>query len=263
VNGELRGAGTGKPLPYVPRPLPPLPDLPPLRISHGAGADPTPVPWTSLYKYLGFMLRADLLDDHAYERVEKKTKAAAERLFPHHRLVRSWPLGQKLQLLQTIVLSVSTNVMPLLSSMRCMSEYKTKRLDQLWKKIAHSTLRLPGSSRYSYVVAEAGLGDVTGTITQHRLHLQLSLELHPLRDLAVPPIACQVLDIAKAEASCFRLGDDSLLLAPWPFITDRIAAKSVRKCTAEGWSSPEKRCEAPPYTSVVASARVSGGLTGC
>ena len=25
------------------------------------------IPWTSLYKYLGFMMRADLLDDHAYD----------------------------------------------------------------------------------------------------------------------------------------------------------------------------------------------------
>ena len=258
VNGELRGAGTGKPLPYVPRPLPPLPDLPPLYISHGADTDPTPVPWTSLYKYLGFMLRADLLDDHAYERVEKKTKAAAERLFPHHRLVRAWPLGQKLQLLQTIVLSVSTNVMPLLSSMRCASEFKTRRLDQLWKRIARSTLRLPGSARYAYVVAEAGLGDVTGTVTQHRLRLQLSLELHPLKDLAAPPIACQVLDIAKAEAACFRLGDHSLLLAPWPYITDRIAKKSVEQCATEGWLRPEKRCEAPPYASVVGRVGARG-----
>ena len=252
VNGELRGAGTGKPLPYTPRPLPPLPDLPPLHISFAAGEDPTPVPWTNLYKYLGFMLRSDLLDDHAYERVEKKTKAAAERLFPHHRLVRSWPLGQKLQLLQTIVLSISTNVMPLLSSMRCVSESKTKRLDQLWKKIARSTLRLPGSARFSYVVAESGLGDVTGMIMQHRLRLQLSLELHPLRNLAAPPIACQVLDIAKAEAACYRVRDHSLLLAPWPFITDRVAGRAVSRCSAEGLLPPERRYEVPPYTSVVA-----------
>ena len=195
------------------------------------------------------MLRSDLLDDHAYDRVEKKTKAAAERLFPHHRLVRAWPLGQKLQLLQTIVLSVSANVMPLLSSMRCVSESKTKRLDQLWKKIARSALRLPGSARYAYVVAEAGLGDVTGMITQHRLRLQLSLELHPLRDLAAPPIACQMLEIAKAEAACFS--GHSLLLAPWPLITNRIAGKAVEKCTTEGWNRPDKRCEAPPYASLV------------
>ena len=255
VNGELRGAGTGKPLLYTPRPLPPalppMPDVLQLFISHGAGKDPTMIPWSSLYKYLGFMLRSDLIDDNAYARVEQKTKAAAERLFPHHRLVRAWPLGQKLQLLQTIVLSVSTNVMPLLSSMRCASEFKTKRLDQLWKKIARSTLRLGGSARYAYVVAEAGLGDVTGMITQHRLRLQLSLELHPLRDLAAPPIACQMLDIAKAEAACFRLGDDSLLLAPWPFITDRIAQKAAEQCAAEGWLSPVKRCEAAPFASVV------------
>ena len=161
-----------------------------------------------------------------------KTKAAAERLFPHHRLVRAWPLGQKLQLLQSM--SILTNIMPLLSSMRCMSESRTRRLDQLWKKIA----RLPGSERYSYVVAEAGLGDVTGTFTQHRLRLQLSLELHPLRNLPAPPIACQMLDIAKAEAACFRIGDYNMLLAPWPFITDRVACKATDQCEDKGWVSP-------------------------
>ena len=131
VNGEVRGAGTGKPCPYVPRPLPSLLSLPPLRLVTAQPTDGDPVdvaiPWTSLYKYLGFMVRADLLDDHAYDRVEKKTKAAAERLFPHHRLVRAWPLGLKLQLLQLLILSVTANVLPLLTSMCCASETKTAR----------------------------------------------------------------------------------------------------------------------------------------
>ena len=253
VRGELRGAGTGKPLKYGPRPLPPPCNLPPLTIaSLSIEQEPTPVPWTNLYKYLGFMIRSDLLDDHAYARVLQKTKASAERLFPHHRLVRAWPLGQKLQLLQTIVLSVSTNVMPLLTSMRCASESKTKRLDQLWKKIARSVLRLHGSARYAYVVAEASLGDVIGCITQHRVRFQLSLEHHPLSGLAAPPIACQILEIIKAEAACFRLADHSLLLAPWTFVTDRIAARAVAACDAEGWPAPTKRCEVPPFASVVA-----------
>jgi len=91
---KRRGRGTGLPRPYMPRPLPPLPGLPELVIAPVvADGAPTPVSWTSLYKYLGFMLRADLLDDHAYARVEQKTKAAAERLFPHHRLVRAWSLS--------------------------------------------------------------------------------------------------------------------------------------------------------------------------
>ena len=253
VKGELRGTGTGKPLKYGPRPLPPPCELPPLTIAPSAiEHEPTPVPWTNLYKYLGFMIRSDLLDDHAYARVLQKTKAAAERLFPHHRLVRSWPLGQKLQLLQTIVLSVSTNVMPLLTSMRCASESKTKRLDQLWKKIARSVLRLHGSARYAYVVAEASLGDVIGCITQHRVRFQLSLEHHPLANLAAPPIACQVLEIVKAEAACFRLVDHSLLLAPWTFVTDRIAACAVASCNDAGWPAPTQRCEVPPYASIVA-----------
>ena len=169
VKGVLRGACTGKPLPYTPRPLPLLPDLPPLTIATAPDADPTPIPWTSLYKYLGFLLRADLLDDHAYERVEKKIRAAAERLFPHHRLVKSWPLGLKLQLYQSLVLSVTANVLPLVASMRCASEFKTVRLDQLRKRIARLILRLDSSARHAYVVAEAGLGDVTGDVTQHRV----------------------------------------------------------------------------------------------
>ena len=254
VRGELRGTGTGKPLLYEPRPLPPLPDLPELVIAPTvAGGSPTLVPWTSLYKYLGFMLRADLMDDHAYARVEQKTKAAAERLFPFHRLVRAWPLGLKLQLLQTLVLCVSTNVMPLLTSMRCVSESKTTRLGQLWKRIARSVLRLHGSARYAYVVAEAGLGDVIGCITQHRLRLQLSLELHPLRDLPTPPIACRVLDIVKAEAEHFRptASGTSLLLAPWTFITTRIAGPAESQCAAAGWQRPIKRSEVAPYASVV------------
>ena len=176
------------------------------------------------------MVRADLLDDHAYHRVEKKTKAAAERLFPHHRLVRAWPLGLKLQLLQTIVLSITANVMPLLTSMRCTSESKTKRLDQLRKQIARSTLRLQGSARHAYVTAEAGLGDVMGDVTQHRIRLELSLTHHPLRDLAEPPIACRVFDIVRAEATHFRMKEHSLLLAPWPFVTQRIAGDTLKTC---------------------------------
>ena len=257
VNGKLCGVGTGKPLPYVPRPLPPLPALPALCITVPVNDDSpktVEIPWTNLYKYLGFMVRADLLDDHAYHRVEKKTKAAAERLFPHHRLVRAWPLGLKLQLLQTIVLSITANVMPLLTSMRCASESKTKRLDQLRKKIARNTLRLQGSARHAYVTAEAGLGDVMGDITQHRVRLELSLTHHPLRDLPEPPIACRVFDIVRAEASHFRLREHSLLLAPWPFVTQRIVGGTLKTCDEAGtaWKPPSKRREVGPYASVVA-----------
>ena len=60
-----------------------------------------------------------------------------------------------------------------------------------------------------------------------------------------------MLDIAKAEASCFHIGDHSLLLAPWPLITERIAHKATAQCADQGWASPVKRYEAPPYASVV------------
>ena len=70
------------------------------------------------------MLRSDLIDDDAYARVEAKTRIAAERLFPLHRLIRSFPLGHKIQLLQTIVLAVTANITPLLTSMRNMTELK-------------------------------------------------------------------------------------------------------------------------------------------
>jgi hypothetical protein len=255
-NGKLRGAGTGKPRKYVPRPLPPLPHLPPLRIAlRGAdGGDPVDVdvPWTNLYKYLGFMLRSDLLDDHAYERVEKRTKAAVERLLPHHRLVKAWPLGLKIQMLQTLVLSVTANVLPLLTSMRCASEYKTVRLDQLRKRIALAVLRLQGSARHAYVTAEAGLGDVMGDITQHRLRLAGSLDLHPLKGLAAPPIACRVYDISYAEAEVFKQRQHSLLLAPWASLTFKVAGGAQDTCEEAEWLAPKKRREVAPYASVVA-----------
>ena len=172
-------------------------------------------------------MRSDLLDDHAYERVEKKTKAVAERLCPHHRLVKAWPLGLKLQLLQTLVLSVTANVIPLLTSMRCASESKTTRLDKLRKTIARRTLRIHGSPRYAYVTAEAGLGDVMGDVTQHRLRLANSLDLHPLRDLPAPPIACHVHDISRAEAPHFNMRQHSLLLAPWAKVTERVSLRII------------------------------------
>ena len=78
------------------------------------------------------------------------TKATAERLLPHHRLVKAWPLGLKLQMLQTLVLSVTANVLPLLTSMCwqcCAFESKTVRLDQLRKKIALSGARHPPAAR--------------------------------------------------------------------------------------------------------------------
>ena len=255
-NGKLRGAGTGKPRNYVPRPLPPLPQLPPLRIAlRGAGGNgpvDVDVPWTNLYKYLGFSLRSDLLDDHAYERVEKKTKAAVERLLPHHRLVKAWPLGLKLQMLQTLVLSVTANVLPLLTSMRCVSEYKTVRLDQLRKKIALAVLRLQGPARHAYVTAEAGLGDVMGDITQHRLRLAGSLDLHPLKGLAAPPFACRVYYISYAEAMVFKQRQHSLLLAPWALLTFKVAGGAEDIYMDANWPSPRKRCEVAPWAAVVA-----------
>ena len=250
VDGILYGSGTGRPVPYEPRPLPPLPDLPPVHIAATAENEAaTPIPWTNLYKYLGFMIRSDLLDDHAYARIEKKTKAAAERLFPHHRLVRAWPIGLQLQLLQTIVLSIPASVMPLLTSMRVESESKTKRLDQLRKKIARSILRLSSSSRHAYVVSEACMGDVTGEITMHRVRLLHSLRQHPLRDQNAP-IACRVLDIMEKEADYWQYRPHvkhNLLLAPWPVITKRVSASAGPR-----GGSPLKWWEISPYASVAA-----------
>jgi hypothetical protein len=44
------------------------------------------------------------MDDDAYARVETITRIATERLFPLHRLIRSFPLGHKIQLFQTVVI---------------------------------------------------------------------------------------------------------------------------------------------------------------
>ena len=133
--------------------------------------------------------------------------------------------------------------------MRCASESKTARLDQLRKNIARATLRLFGSARHAYVTAEAGLGDVLGDITQHRLRLLQALNLHPLRTLPAPPIACRVQDIMAKEAQVFNKPGQhkhSLLLAPWDVITDRIVKNDVGRCDDEGWLCPELSREVAP-----------------
>ena len=272
--GRVRGKHTGVPLKFKPRPLPPLPLLPSLLIHHADGSQEV-VPWTNRYKYLGFVLRSDLMDDDAYGRVETKTRIAAERLFPHHRLVRSFPLGHKIQLLQTIVLSVSGNVMPLLTSMRTPTELKTTRLDNMRKRVAKEVVRLHHSARREYVVAEAALGDVHGEVTMHRVRLQESLQKHPLASHDTPlnqqPFASRMLRIMQAESANIKLTGPQrthLLLCPWPLITNRIAADSISKHAAQGWQQPAQRWEIAPYASTVsrigaASVSVKGGCRIC
>ena len=249
---RIRGKHTGVPLKFEPRPLPPVPREPSLRISHRNGTHED-VPWTNRYKYLGFMLRSDLIDDDAYARLEAKMRVAVERLFPYHRLVRSFPLGHKIQLLQTLALCVTANISPLLTSMRTQTELKTVRLDNMRKRVAKEVVRLHHTSRREYVMAEAALGDVHGEVTMHRLRLLESLQNHPLRGADLPPdrqpIACRVLDIMTAESAHFNR---PLLLAPWPLVTQRITEGCVAAYERQGGHKPVHRWEIAPYASAVA-----------
>ena len=255
-----RGKHTIKPLKFRPRPLPPLPECDPLLIRHDGGRGATEVvPWTNRYKYLGYMLRSDLIDDDAYERVEIKTRIAAERLFPLHRLIRSFPLGHKIQLLQTVVLAVTSSIVPLLTSMRSATELKLTRLDNMRKRVAKEVVRLHHTSRREYVMAEAGLGDVLGDVTMHRLRLLESLRRHPLRDpqqpLETQPIACRMLDIMTAESANIKATGPNMtpsLLCPWPLTTKRIVDADVEKHRVQGWPQPQHRWEIAPYASAVA-----------
>ena len=205
------------------------------------------------------MLRSDLMDDDAYMRVENKTRIAAERLFPLHRLIRSFPLGHKIQLLQTVVLSVTSNITPLLTSMRCATERKLKRLDNMRKRVAKEVVRLHHTSRREYVMAEAGLGDVLGDVTMHRVRLQESLRRHPLWDPQQPlesqPIACRMLDIMTAISPSIKSRGPNMthsLLCPWPLVTKRIVDADVSKHREQGWPQPQNRWEIAPYASAVA-----------
>ena len=75
------------------------------------------------------------------------------------------------QMLQTLVMGLTANVLPLLTLMRWASESKSVRRDQLPKKIALDILRQQGVAWRAYVTVEAALGDIMGGITQHRLRL--------------------------------------------------------------------------------------------
>jgi hypothetical protein len=121
------------------------------------------------------------------------------------------------------------------------------RLDQLRKRIARTILRLDSSARHAYVVAEAGLGDVTGDVTQHRVRLGESLRLHPFRRLPAPPIACRVYDISCAETRGYNVRECSLLLAPWATVTDRMVLPLYDAFEGADGQYPEHRWHAAPF----------------
>jgi len=264
INGVIRGCQTRRPLPFEARPLPPVPTDLPLLIKYRDGSNPTTIPWTVCYKYLGYKIRSDLIDDDAFARVESKTLVAIQQLLPYHRLVRAFPLGQKIQLLRTLALSATANIVPLLTSMRNKSDKKLIRLDAVRKKAAQQITRLHPNSDYSYVMAEAGLGDVLGDVTMHRIRFALSLELHPMRNAALlVPVACRMFDIMKVEAQFVKQFTPRgtvatpacchSLLLPWTSVTNNITATLVRKHADQQWLlPPEERWEVSPYASAVA-----------
>jgi hypothetical protein len=172
-------------------------------------------------------------------------------------------LGHKIPLFQTVVVAITANIAPLLTSMltAIVSDLKLKRLDNMRKRVAKEIVRLHHTSRREYFTAETNLGDVLGDVTMHRLRLRESLQRHPLRDSDKPlesqPIACRMLDIMTTESlQMKRQGSDrtDVLLYPWPFITEPtgIVGDSVSKHRTQGWQQPRHRWEIAPYESVVA-----------
>ena len=120
--------------------------------------------------------------------------------------------------------------------MRCATERKLKRLDNMRKRVAKEVVRLHHTSRREYVMAEAGLGDVLGDVTMHRVRLQESLQRHPLWDPQQPlesqPIACRMLDIMTAISPSIKSRGPNMthsLLCPWPLITKRIVDADVSR----------------------------------
>jgi hypothetical protein len=267
VNGRLVGRSTTKPLPFVPLPLPPLPDHEPIRFTSMASgtAVEKSIPWTQTYKYLGFVIRSDLLDDHAFQRVERRMKAATTRLFPHHQLVKCMSTRLKLQLFNTLVMACGASMVPLMPSLRSAGNTMAHKLDQLIKLAGRQIIGLPHNAVCAYVQAETGYMDTVSLMLMHQTRFLGSLDKHmhaaagdPQRPVAVivrEAMAAVLPTIARTAAGGALSRWVPQHLLPLQECASTLGTAAREAMALRGWNEPVHSWHVAPHASVMARVR--------
>lgn len=264
VNGKIVGSHTPRAAPFAPSPLPRLPNLEPIYLDDDKSPDKQ-IKWTLTYKYLGFIIRCDLSDDHAFQRAETKMRTATNRLFPRHRLIRRFPLSLKLQLFNSLVTSCAIQALPQMSSLSTPSDPRVKRLDALVQKSVREIIRLSHSTVRSYIAAEALSVDAMSLLTMHRLRFKESLKLHPYCDQLPEqqPYAIRVMDrmVRVADTIAIRPGRATEAtvtawvpteLQPWIMSTNKILQPLLQRADQLAIPLPTIAWRVAPYASIIA-----------
>jgi len=186
----------GKPAPVSP-PVVPADQLPPLDIGGGLL-----IPWTDVYRYLGYHLRSDLSDEDALSKASANMERALNSLFPYDRTIRALPVARQLQLLRTIALGCINFLLPFVDGVHLVSVQSTLgSLDAKVRSAVGDIYGLPTSTPSPYLHSVASIPSLVSVAVSSRWRLLWSIRTHPSRNMPLNfrPIACTLMELLEAD----------------------------------------------------------------
>jgi hypothetical protein len=203
-------------------------------------SDDIDIEWTFCYKFLGYRLRMDLRGSSALRAINTNTHNAVKRLFPNSRVVRRMAMATQIQLLKTIAVGCASSLLPFIDIFRGRSidDKAFHSLDVTIRKGLASILDINPDHSKMYVHAATGVPCLYSTAVAARHRFLWALEQHPLQSLGVGmrPLACDMLDVLKAEAATPSRGIGQF---SWAYLSNwyTITCKSL---TFDDASRPER-----------------------
>jgi hypothetical protein len=150
--------------------------LPPLSC---AGA---PVLWSGVYRYLGCMVRDDLLDGEMTAKLLQRLRFGFHRFFTRNRLVRALPVATQLQVYR----STTVVAIEYLRCLLCLSARDNTALDAETRRAARAITGHPTGTSNVLVAAVTGLLPAEAACLRERERLWQHFHLTPFRnDVAV------------------------------------------------------------------------------
>ena len=131
------------------------------------------------YRYLGIWISRTLLDTTVAESLESKLAAAAHALFPHHRVVRRFPVALQVQLLQSLAAGAIGYYLPFVTP--AVLAPICAKLDTIIVECGRAILRLSHGDPTTLVLSELGIINFASRAKQHRWRIMATTATHPLR----------------------------------------------------------------------------------
>ena len=158
------------------------------------------VPWTQEYRYLGLHLRSDLTMKGMTEALKRRVVGSWCRYFAGSSLITSCSPALALQMLNTLVCSVSSYLLGFLQP----TEALCKKIDRFMLSTARQILHLPSYTPVAVIWAESRLLPLAAVAARDQTRLHMKLQFSPLAS----PIAKRLHELMRGAHA------DDTLAAP-------------------------------------------------